>query len=55
MAFFQTNVPEPFSAAEDGLNLKEGIPEGLSDNNAANRGQRWTMNDRVEEAAKRNL
>ena len=27
----QTNVPEPYEAAGAAVNLKEGVPEGLSD------------------------
>ncbi len=49
-AVVNTNLPEPFSAADDGLNLKEGIPEGLSDTPGVAHGHRWTMNDRVQEA-----
>ena len=42
---FQSHVPEPFSANDDGDNLKEGIPEGLSEMGGL---QRWTMEDRME-------
>merc|ERR1712226_1125228 len=41
----QTNLPEPFKA-EFVNQLKEGLPEGLSDV-VRERGQRWTMEDRL--------
>lgn len=42
---FQSHVPEPFSANDEGNNLKEGIPEGLSEMGGM---KRWTMEDRME-------
>merc|ERR1712223_572048 len=41
----QTNLPEPFKA-QSVNQLKEGLPEGLSDV-VRERGQRWTMEDRL--------
>lgn len=41
----QSHVPEPFSAVDEGNNLKEGLPEGLSEMGGL---QRWTMEDRME-------
>ena len=43
---FQTNVPEPYKT-ENEPDLKEGVPEGLSDS-ASLRGERWTMEDRID-------
>lgn len=41
----ESHVPEPFSANDEGNNLKEGVPEGLSEMGGV---QRWTMEDRME-------
>lgn len=41
----QTNLPEPFNACNVDQ-LKEGVPEGLSDV-VRERGQRWVMEDRL--------
>jgi len=41
----ESHVPEPFSANDEGNNLKEGIPEGLSEMGGM---KRWTMEDRME-------
>ena len=43
--FLKTNLPEPFKA-QSVNQLKEGLPEGLSDV-VRERGQRWTMEDRL--------
>lgn len=41
----QTNVPEPYEASvAAGNNLKEGVPEGLSDT-VRGRGNRWMMTE----------
>ena len=45
-AVLQTNLPEPFAAVDED-NLKEGLPEGLSES-MMERGQRWTMDNRIQ-------
>ena len=48
ITLFQTNVPEPYRADDTESNLKEGVPEGMSDSINSRR-QRWAMEDRIEQ------